>query len=206
MKDKKKFKDTASRKSLSAHQRAWQNHNNDVIPKGYHIHHLDGNRKNNNPENLICVSPQLHYEIHYTLWERYGRRKDLAASIFLKKEIDNPKKLPSPNKGKKLSKEQIKAMSERMKGKTAWNKGLKMSDEARLNMSIANTGKKWSDEQKEKFISSRIGCKTKKAKPFFFFGKYYRTLKDCCEDLEKSKTYIYKRLIDESNKECYYAS
>lgn len=200
MNDKKKF-----RLSLSSYQKAWQDYNNEIIPEGYHIHHLDGNRKNNDPENLICVSPELHYEIHYALWERYGRKKDLAAAIFLKKEIDNPKKLPSPNKGKKLSESQIKAMSERMKGKPAWNKGKSHSKEWRKNLSIANTGKKWTNEQKQKFIKSRTGAKTSKAKPFFFYGKEYRTIGDCQKEINKSKTFIYKRIKDESNKQCYYS-
>ena len=34
------------------------------IPKGYEIHHIDGNRKNNEISNLVCVSIQEHYEIH----------------------------------------------------------------------------------------------------------------------------------------------
>lgn len=41
-----------------------------TIPKDengrtYDIHHLDGNHKNNTPENLKAVSIQEHYEIHY---------------------------------------------------------------------------------------------------------------------------------------------
>jgi len=35
------------------------------IPKGYEIHHIDGNRMNNDIENLRCVSIEEHYEIHY---------------------------------------------------------------------------------------------------------------------------------------------
>lgn len=35
------------------------------IPTGYEIHHIDGNRKNNNISNLICVTTEQHYEIHY---------------------------------------------------------------------------------------------------------------------------------------------
>jgi hypothetical protein len=36
------------------------------IPKGYHIHHKDGNHSNNEPENLMCVTAQEHYDIHYS--------------------------------------------------------------------------------------------------------------------------------------------
>jgi hypothetical protein len=35
------------------------------IPDGYEIHHKDGNRSNNNIENLQCVSTEDHYKIHY---------------------------------------------------------------------------------------------------------------------------------------------
>jgi hypothetical protein len=29
-----------------------------------HVHHIDGNPKNNNPENLMIVSPEEHARIH----------------------------------------------------------------------------------------------------------------------------------------------
>lgn len=35
------------------------------IPKGWHIHHVDGNHENNDPLNLICVSPYVHWCIHF---------------------------------------------------------------------------------------------------------------------------------------------
>ena len=31
----------------------------------YEIHHLDGNRKNNEPNNLVALSIKEHYRIHY---------------------------------------------------------------------------------------------------------------------------------------------
>jgi len=31
----------------------------------YEIHHKDGNRKNNNIDNLLCITIQEHYDIHY---------------------------------------------------------------------------------------------------------------------------------------------
>jgi hypothetical protein len=33
--------------------------------RSYEIHHIDGNRNNNALENLMCVSIQEHYDIHY---------------------------------------------------------------------------------------------------------------------------------------------
>jgi hypothetical protein len=32
--------------------------------KGYHIHHIDGNHKNNHPENLLKCTPEEHAEFH----------------------------------------------------------------------------------------------------------------------------------------------
>jgi len=34
--------------------------------RSYEIHHIDGNHKNNDPNNLKCVTIQEHYEIHYS--------------------------------------------------------------------------------------------------------------------------------------------
>lgn len=31
----------------------------------FHVHHIDRNRENNNPENLICLCPNCHYIEHY---------------------------------------------------------------------------------------------------------------------------------------------
>ena len=38
----------------------------DTNGRKYEIHHIDGNRKNNNITNLKCVSLQEHYDIHYS--------------------------------------------------------------------------------------------------------------------------------------------
>lgn len=34
------------------------------FPWHYHVHHIDRNRLNNAPENLIALHPQLHSKIH----------------------------------------------------------------------------------------------------------------------------------------------
>jgi len=38
----------------------------DTNGRTYEIHHIDGNHKNNEPKNLIAVSIQEHYNIHYS--------------------------------------------------------------------------------------------------------------------------------------------
>ena len=44
-------------KGKRLHRAVWE-YFHGPIPKGYHIHHMDGNRANNNIENLACSSTQ----------------------------------------------------------------------------------------------------------------------------------------------------
>ena len=37
----------------------------DDLGRSYEIHHIDGNHKNNSIENLICISIEEHYNIHF---------------------------------------------------------------------------------------------------------------------------------------------
>lgn len=34
------------------------------IPEGYHIHHIDGNHENDDPSNLMAVTPEEHARLH----------------------------------------------------------------------------------------------------------------------------------------------
>lgn len=54
--------------------------------RSYEIHHIDGNRKNNDISNLKCVSIQEHYDIHYSQgdWAACHR---IAAKMKLSPEI-----------------------------------------------------------------------------------------------------------------------
>ena len=49
---------------MTIYRRIYESHFG-PIPKGYHIHHIDGDHSNNNPENLMCVTAQEHFRIHY---------------------------------------------------------------------------------------------------------------------------------------------
>lgn len=52
------------RQPMTIYRRIYEHHFG-PIPKGYHIHHKDGNHSNNEPENLMCVTAQEHFRIHY---------------------------------------------------------------------------------------------------------------------------------------------
>lgn len=56
---------------------------NGPTPKGWHIHHLDSNSSNNSLENLVCVTRELHSEIHQAMYDRYGLKKDMHAANML---------------------------------------------------------------------------------------------------------------------------
>lgn len=46
------------------YRRIWEQYHGCRIPCGYEIHHIDGNRLNNRIDNLKCVSPEEHFNIH----------------------------------------------------------------------------------------------------------------------------------------------
>jgi len=53
--------------------------------RSYDIHHLDGNRLNNDPSNLIAVSIQEHYNIHLSQGD-YGACTKIKRSMLLTPE------------------------------------------------------------------------------------------------------------------------
>ena len=52
-----------SRKSELLHRAVWESANG-PIPPGFVVHHLDGNLRNNNVDNLVAMSRKDHAKIH----------------------------------------------------------------------------------------------------------------------------------------------
>jgi hypothetical protein len=46
------------------YRRSWEQHFKVRIPTGYHVHHKDKDRTNNNPVNLLCLPIEEHIKIH----------------------------------------------------------------------------------------------------------------------------------------------
>ena len=62
------------------HRYVWECYKGE-IPKGYEIHHIDGNKANNDINNLQCVPKRKHNEIHsrnLTEADRKWRRNNVA--------------------------------------------------------------------------------------------------------------------------------
>lgn len=54
------------------------------IPEGFHIHHLDNDKNNNDPSNLILMSKSNHHKLHFNMINnpRWGNgRIDAAGGI-----------------------------------------------------------------------------------------------------------------------------
>ena len=83
----------------------------------YDIHHIDGDRSNNSPANLIAVSIADHYNIHYAQGEhgaclRIGQRMQLSPD----KIVLIAQKIGRANKGKKRTEESKSKMRNRKLG------------------------------------------------------------------------------------------
>jgi hypothetical protein len=100
----------------------------DEYGRPYDIHHIDGDRKNNNIENLICLSIEDHYKIHLEQ-SKNGNMKDLAAVRFLSYRLnrkveglsgwtpsdETKEKIRQKLKGKKRPKDVVEKVSKALK-------------------------------------------------------------------------------------------
>jgi hypothetical protein len=97
----------------NVHRKIWKKHNGD-IPKGYHIHHIDGNPYNNDISNLQCVSAEEHALIHASEWIKWASE----ASKFISSEGLRKKKEGSRNAGKKAAERKVGVHSDEEREKT----------------------------------------------------------------------------------------
>ena len=175
---------------MSIYRRIYEQHNGTIpdgyhihhICDGYHIHHIDGNHSNNHLDNLQCVSPKEHYDIHYAqgdytacwLMVRTGHL-DLSReerSELTKKQMQSP--------------EMKKIVSETMKKK---NEVLWANNEFREMQSRICTERfteLWSDPEYKERVSNKISAswdedrKQKQAKEMSLKVKEYNNKEMTC--------------------------
>lgn len=122
------------------------------IQKGFHIHHIDGNRDNNDLSNLVALSPKDHYELH-------KKQGDWACCLALVRtghlEI-------TPEERSFLAKQQMsdptmkKILSETMKetNKKIWSNT--QFRKAQSELATKKFTKLWSNEEYKKRVSKKI--------------------------------------------------
>jgi hypothetical protein len=148
-----------SKKVKQNYRKIWEEYYKLKIPPGYHIHHIDGNRENNHPNNLMCLSPEDHHNLHLSRgdivakygkfiqgaseagrlggskskprWEEGDKKKRL--SIGLKKSYDD--RGGSSLKGKPITLDHKNKISASMRGKLNHMYGKTHTEEVRSKLS-----------------------------------------------------------------------
>ena len=140
------------------YRKVWEDYHNTKIPDGYHIHHLDGDGYNDDPENLICVSPNTHFWIHHFQGDRFagvrGRIK-LFNQSGRKPTEATKEKMRLANRGKirtEVTKEKMRIAATGRKATEATKEKMRLAwtTHRKDRNRIAATGKKRTDATKEK--------------------------------------------------------
>jgi hypothetical protein len=154
------------------YRKIYEQHHGIKIPKGYHIHHIDGNHNNNEISNLEMLTANEHAQKHGFLNNFIMAQStacERAIKVLKRKEVREKMSVAMKNSFK--HKEGIKNRDEQWlknvsnacritaKNRTndPWNKGktglYKMSDETKSILVEQRTGRKWyTDGQKSYFI------------------------------------------------------
>jgi hypothetical protein len=169
---------------MKSYQYIWIKHNSE-IPKdeygrSFEIHHIDGNNKNNNIENLQCVSIQEHYDIHFnqgnqaachairirmseenivTGWTHSEKTKKIISELH-KGRKQTPEHIENARLGrlKNLNKRKKPTYSEEgMRKLKESNKTREVTEETRKKRSESLKQVKKTDEWKKKISDSNIG-------------------------------------------------
>lgn len=67
-------------KRIRLHVYVWEYINKQEVPEGFEVHHKDLNKFNNEPENLVALSPEEHAEIHKKVLTE-EQRQELARRL-----------------------------------------------------------------------------------------------------------------------------
>jgi hypothetical protein len=157
-----------------SYRKIYEEHHNIKIPKGMHIHHIDGNRNNNDISNLEMLTPDEHAQRHGYI-SNFIMAQDKAMKIAIEK-LKTPEIREKMRKSMLTSESHKKGIQKRSENerwresvseacrKTAknrtnepWNKGKKgvqkTSEHTKALMTKQRTGRKWyNDGEKTYFI------------------------------------------------------
>jgi len=128
------------------YRKIWESHHGkipfDSEGRVYDIHHIDGDRNNNEIINLICLSLEDHYKLHLQQYIDGGKIKDLASARILSGRLGKKIEVLT---GWSVSEETKEKIRKKLTGKKRPKDVVDKVREKLLNY-------KWNDEQ----IKSRV--------------------------------------------------
>ena len=168
------FRHSVKGTTILMHRYVWE-HYNCPIPKGYHIHHKDGNKANNDISNLELLKGTEHYTLHGKLLtdeEREWRRQNVVNNA-----VPKAKEWHKSEEGKEWHKIQYQKTQSAM--------------HQRIEKTCATCGKQYLGEIKSKFCSDnckamyfRLQNKDKEERKCVICGNMFLTNKyrkaQCC--------------------------
>jgi hypothetical protein len=145
----------------------WQNYHGKKLSKDMEIHHIDGNRKNNNPENLLAVTLEEHLEIHLKQKDHGAVQAILIRMNRTEEQIKLLKESASNHQKDLLSqgKHNFQKISKRERSQISKEVGIKTRDEKKgihfinsdpvlSKINSSNAGKK-AAEKKAGFLNTK---------------------------------------------------
>ena len=67
---------TEGNKNKFLHRLIFEDYHNCTLDENDVIHHIDGDKLNNHPANLICMSKEAHLRLHHKKYDKYSLVKD----------------------------------------------------------------------------------------------------------------------------------
>lgn len=170
-----------------SYRKIYEDFHNIKIPKGWHIHHIDGDRNNNDISNLEMLKPDDHAKKHGYI-NNWIMAQEKASKLAIEKlktpEIRNKmrtsmlnseahkKAIANRSSNVQWKKNVSEACRSTAKNRTndPWNKGKvgvqKLNDETKKLMSQQKTGRKWyTDGERSYFV------RPENAEPHYVLGR-----------------------------------
>jgi hypothetical protein len=66
----------SNRRRIKEHRKIYEDWYGITIPEGFDIHHIDFDRDNNSPDNLLMLPAELHHRYHQAVLLMFGAHEE----------------------------------------------------------------------------------------------------------------------------------